>query len=181
MKTYRIIKAATFLLFAVIVLILNSFFLEHLSLLVGLAMIILSIEGLVYVLFIRKEYEYTKISHNVLCLLLGIVTLFLNKEANFVTVCAIWAVWSIIREEWELSEEVFNKNANKVLAALSLVESAVVIVFSILMIINSTHHHAHVHIYLLSIEFFMVSFIIVAEDILDVLTENKKEKLKNND
>lgn len=178
---YKIINVFTSIIIGTIILIFNSFFLEHLNILVGSAMIILSVESLTFSFFIEKETrQITRLMHNILCLVLGIIVLLMYHEESFVNVCVIWGVWSVIREEWELSEEVFKKGANKILAALSLIESAVVIVFSIMMIINATEHHAHTHIYLLAIEFYMLAVVAVGESIFGII-EKKKNKKKGDE
>ena len=96
--------------------------------------------------------------------LLGLVTLIAIR--NYVAVCVMWGVWSILRESLEIYE-ITSGEIKGIPAIISGIESAVAIVFSVLLIITPGEHHAKTHIYLLIVELIITSFIAVLKELLN--------------
>ncbi len=89
-------------------------------------------------------------------LILGVVTLaFISTNVvdddGYKTICVIWAVWAILREAGEIREaiELFKE---KEPAVLSVIESLVVLYFSVTLLMEPGEHHAMIHLYLLFVE-----------------------------
>lgn len=177
MKSYRVVRYAIYLLIALFILILNKGCLNHLNLLVGLSMLFLSIDDFLGKI-IKKELsnEKVKIVDDLLVFTLGVIVLFLKVNTQFSVICIIWAVWTILREEWEIREKVFNKETHKIVAILSLIESIVVIAFSITLIFNLSVHHAKIHVIILGIEYILVVLFPLLNGLLVKNNQNKDEK-----
>ena len=185
MKVYKIIKFIFYILLGVLILIFNAALLEYVPFLVGSIMILYGVEDTILKLFLKEFREdITKSVDNFLIIMLGIIMFFLNKPEHFVPACIIWATWSILREEWEIKEKAIEQSNSLVIAIINVIESIVLIVFSILLIFSPTEHHAHVHIILLGIELMLeVIFPVLDEQFSKLfpkskLLENIQEKEK---
>ena len=126
--------------------------LEYLHLLVGAVMLVYGVEGIFFPCTRSKikffiEYQFYL---GFIEILLGILMMTAVKDFN--NICMIWATWTIVRESFELYEET-HKILKRFPALLSLSLSIVEIVFSVLLIIFASEHHALTHIYLLVPEF----------------------------
>ena len=102
-------------------------------------------------------------------LILGLTTLIMPLEYS--AVCIIWATWSIVRESHEIKELV-TEIVSVPLTIISGLESIAVIVLSIMLIAEPTHHHAMIHIYLLLAELILTPLV----PMLDEYFESKKHK-----
>ena len=165
MKIYHYFKLLVFIAFAVLVFVLREELLVHLQYLVGSLMLLYGLENVILVsirerLLARKSiwfiFGYSEV-------LLGLVTLIAIKD--YVAVCVMWGVWSILRESLEIYE-ITSGELKGVPAILSGVESAVAIIFSVLLIITPGEHHAKTHIYLLIVELIVTAFIPVLKELL---------------
>ena len=83
-------------------------------------------------------------------LILGVVVVTTVHQFDYV--CVIWATWTIVREAFDFYE-IAHKIYHKFPAIFSMILSVVEIVFSIMLLIFATEHHALTHIYLLIPEF----------------------------
>lgn len=148
MRNYYIFRLVVFTALSVVIGVFAHDIIPYLHLLVGGAMLIYGFEGILFtILRIRlgfyKDYQFYLGSVE---LLLGIIMMALVREFN--TICIMWGTWTIVRESYELYET-SHKFLHKFPAVLSLGLSITEIVFSILLILYSSHHHALTHIYLL--------------------------------
>ncbi len=91
---------------------------------------------------------------------------------EYSAVCIIWATWSIVRESHEIKELV-TEIVSVPLTIISGLESIAVIVLSIMLISEPTHHHALIHIYLLLAELILTPLV----PMLDEYFESKKHKV----
>ena len=105
-------------------------------------------------------------------LLLGIVVIAAIPYFDYV--CVIWATWTIVRESFDLYE-VAHKVWHRFPAVLSLILSVIEIVFSVLLLIYATEHHALTHIYLLIPEFIINA---LSPILFKVHTKHKAKKDK---
>ena len=122
--------------------------LDYLHLLVGGAMLIYGIEGVLFPISREKKkffHDY-QLYLGAIEILLGIVMISLIRDFN--TICVMWGTWTIVRESYEIYET-SHKFVNGFPAILSLSLSFVEIVFSILLILFASEHHALTHVYLL--------------------------------
>ena len=153
MRTERQIKHVVFLILGILVIIFSKILFDHLDILVGSIMLLYSGYDLLEKLLV-KEFAKNKLKliDDALIILLGLIVISLKADEHFVTICIIWSVWSIIREEWEIAEEVFTYEKILFVRVLNFLESGIVIVLSVALIFNPTEHHAMLHVHLLGIE-----------------------------
>lgn len=153
MKTYQYIKFFIFLTLGTLILIFNETLIGYIPYLVGSIMLLYGIEDSIVKLCLKEISEdIGKAIDNLLIIMLGIILFFLTDPSKFSIVCIIWSTWSILREEWEIKEKAIEKSNSLVLSIVNIIESIVVIVFSVMLIFSPTEHHAHFHIILLGIE-----------------------------
>lgn len=152
MKNYYIFRLVAFTAVAVVIGIFAHELLPNLHYLVGAAMILYGLEGLLFPVtrFIKGFYTDYQFYLGQVELLLGIVMMSAIRDSQ--TVCVIWGTWTIVRESYELYET-SHKFLHRFPAILSLALSVVEIVFSVLLIILAAEaeyeHHALTHVYLL--------------------------------
>lgn len=98
----------------------------------------------------------------------------LNTKDNLITITTIWACWSILREEHELSSFGFNSGYNIVIRIIGFIESIVVIVFSITLILNPTFERIMIHFILLGIE-------LLTSSLYPIINKLTLKETKNNE
>ena len=111
--------------------------------------------GCMYGIRILQEIKEEKMLfiNQLITTLLGLILLFKPRGENDLVILSIfWSVWAIMRESEEICEKVFNNLNNKIVSFFNFAESVVVIFFSIMLILNPTEYHLHLHIILLGIE-----------------------------
>ena len=158
MKVFRLVKLASYLIFAILIFIFREFFVANLRYFIGGLMILYGSLAILEIALekIKPIYDGHGFLFNSIEILLGLVILILIKE--YATVCVMWAVWSIFRESIEL-REIVAKKLHSVLALISFIESLAVIVLSILLLMEPGEHHALIHTYLLCIELILTASI----------------------
>ena len=168
---YLIVKQCVFAVLAVLVFVFRAFHIQYLRHFVGALMLFYGLEEQLFeIIYERKHlFHQGKIYLGLSEIILGIVTIAVNIDYD--SVCIIWAVWSILRESYEI-KEIFADLKFLVPKILSGVESIAVIVFSILLIIDPAEHHAMIHLYLLLVELILTPFV----PLLDELLEKRKHK-----
>lgn len=152
MKTYYFIRSTIFLTIAVLIGVFAHQLLEYLPFLVGGVIVLYGFEAMFMPitrlrLLFFKEYQFYL---GLVEILLGSVMMSVVRDFN--NICMIWATWTIVRESFEIYET-GAKILKKFPAFLSLSLSIVEIVFSVLLIVFASEHHALTHIYLLVPEF----------------------------
>ena len=169
--TYSICRIVLFFSLAIVAMILQGIFIEHIKYFIGGLMVFYGVEALTYQLIFHRGrlFHEGKNYLSSIELVLGITVLF--AEMEFVSVCIMWATWSILRESYEL-KEVIVETKSLVLSIVSGIESIVVIVLSIMLINTPTEHHALIHLFLLFIELFLTPIV----PFLDVIIEKRKQE-----
>lgn len=153
MRVWKNIKFILYIAIAICILLFRETLLEEIRWVVGPLIVLYALESIIISVVSKSEklefLEDLKFYSSLVELILAGIILFV--ETDYETVCIIWAVWSILRENGEL-KECFELLKHKIPAGLSLIESLVSIYFSIGLILTPTEHHANLHLYLLSIE-----------------------------
>lgn len=163
MKTWRIIKLITYILSAIAIFIMRESLVTNLRYLIGTLMIVYGLEQVLIHLLTKKKFdEENNFFWGSIEIVLGSIILILVNDYN--TICVIWAIWSILREEKEI-KECIHKFTHGIPAIIGLLESLVVIVFSITLILEPGEHHALIHIVLLSIELLTTVTLPIIQDI----------------
>ena len=106
-------------------------------------------------------------------LILGLVLIIADLQFEYV--CIIWATWSIVRESYEIKEVICDLKSITA-SILSGVESVAVIIFSVLLIINPSEHHAIIHMFLLVIELIMSPLVVLIDELIIKYKNKNKEK-----
>ena len=159
MKLYYIIRLVVLCILAVLIGIQAKFIIEAdvLHYLVSSVMLLFGVEGIILPIIKdhKKFYADSQFTLGLVDLILGLVVITAIRQLDYV--CMIWATWTIVRESFEFYE-IGHKALHKFPAILSLSLSVVEVVFSIMMLIEATEHHALTHIYLLVPEFVISGF-----------------------
>lgn len=170
MKTYRLVKSIIYVIGGILIFVFHNKILNGANFLIGSVMIVFCLNNLIVLSKEKKISKYMpRIVYDILIFILGIVLMFLVDIKQFTTVCVIWAVWSIIREEWEVSDAIFEYK-NDVIKIINIIESIFLIVISVFFIYGPTVDHLHLHIILLGIELMLE----VAFPYLDILFSKKR-------
>ena len=162
-KIYKLTKLILFVLMGIVILVLNEKIMEHsdiLNYLVGGIIAIYGLEGVILPIATKKiKSERIEMFGGGVDILIAIIMIFLiDKNVEELRIlCVLWSLWSIMREGEEIFDKGFEGIRNHpVTSAINIVESIVVIVFSVeLIIAHNDHelmHHAHAHVILLGIE-----------------------------
>ena len=162
-KIYKMTKLILFVLMGIAILVLNEKIMEHsdiLNYLVGGIIAIYGLEGVILPITTRKiKSERIEMFGGGVNVLIAIIMIFLidKNPEELRILCVLWSLWSIMREGEEIFDKGFEGIRNHpITSAINIVESIVVIVFSVeLIIAHNDHelmHHAHAHVILLGIE-----------------------------
>lgn len=148
MKIYRLVRLVLLVTIAILIGVFSHELLEYLHFLVGGVMLLYGAEGIFFPIhqkrkFCIKEYQFYL---GLIELLLGIIMMSIIRDFN--TICVVWGTWTIVRESYELYET-GHKFMHRFPAIFSLALSIIEIVFSILLIVYASEHHALTHVYLL--------------------------------
>ena len=172
---YFVIKLIVFTILAVLVFVFKDQHVEHLKPFIGALMVLYGVEEILFeilnhrLLFIYEGKTYLGLIE----LILGLVLII--ADLQFAYVCIIWATWSIVRESYEIKEVICDLKSITV-SILSGVESVAVIIFSVLLIINPSEHHAIIHMSLLVIELIMSPLVVLIDELIIKYKNKNKEK-----
>lgn len=173
---YNIIKLVIFAILGVMVIVFRETHVENLRMVVGTLMLLYGIEEIIYeAIFYPRQFDRkTRSYFGLVEIIVGITFLCVNS-ITYESVCVTWAVWSMIRESYEIKEIIAELHAY-VPRFVSLIESIIVFIFSIMLIINPTEHHALTHLYLLVFELILNPLVPLADDLIIHYKKNSKEK-----
>ncbi len=177
MKIWRYSRFVIYLVIAVLLIVFRVELLDYLKYLIGALMVVYGLQTIVFHLIKRKTFfKANDFFWGCTEIFLGII--LLTTTMSFEIVCAIWAIWSILRETNEIENAVIDmKDGVKVLPIIDILESVVMITFSVMLLISRSEEHVIVHIILLSIELIVASGLPLAEDLFAYI---KKRQNKEN-
>ena len=172
MKIYSYIKLVVFLTFSVLIFFFTHELVENVKYLIPALLGTYGLESIIIIAIKSKKncFKSAKFIYGFAEITLALTVLFGVTE--FESICAIWAVWAIIRELFELQEIAIGR-AKGIVAILIAAESAVSITFSIMLLINSTEHHVLIHMYLLVAELVLNALVPILESVLDIIQSKK--------
>ena len=127
---------------------------------VGVVIAFYGIEGILYPIFTKQvKKERIMLMSGIINLFVAGIMIFLleNHPDELHVTCILWSLWSIMRESEEIFEKCFDHwKKHPITSLINLVESIVVIVFSILLIIARDQEelleHTFAHVVLLGVE-----------------------------
>lgn len=174
---YLLVKLILFVTLAILVLFTKEKQVEYLKPFIGSLMVLYGVDGIAYEIFEhRKHFLFSNKTYlGFIELVLGIV--LIAGDLQFDYVCIIWATWSIIRESYEIKEIVADMKTIFP-RILSGAESTIVIIFSVMLIFEPGHHHALIHLALLSAELILNPLVVLIDEFLIEYKESKKEEQK---
>lgn len=174
--TYYTIKTIVFTILAILVLVFREKFVEHLPVFIGVLMVLYGIEGVLLELVFHRHHFFNegKTYLGFIELLFGIVLLCANFQFEYV--CIIWATWTIVRESYEI-REVIVEIKSIVPKLISGIESAVVIVLSVMLLLEPGEHHAMIHTYLLVAELILSPLCVLIDYLILNYKVKKRERL----
>lgn len=177
---YYSIKLGIYAVLAVLVFFFREPLVENLKYFIGGLMLLYGLEEILFEIIYSRHHilHQGKIYLGFIELLLGIVVLVVNMPDEFeiMYVCIIWATWSILREAYEI-KEMFSEIKCLIPKIISGTESAIIIVFSILLIVEPGAHHAMIHLYLLLAELVISPLTPLLDEIL---AHEKQKEIKEN-
>ncbi|MBP5210156.1 MAG: DUF308 domain-containing protein [Clostridia bacterium] len=146
-----IIKTVLYLVAGALIILCREEVLRHIPYVVGGVMLAYGWED-VLVCACARSYESGRYSlfDGLVTIVLAVIMIFF-ASGDMTKCLVIWGVWSVLREGRELSEGV-KALGREPLAIPNMAESAVVLVLSAILIVESVEHHARIHIVLLGIE-----------------------------
>lgn len=176
MKIYHYIKLAIFIVFSVLLFVFREELVNNLHYFVGSLVLAFGLESTIVLSITAKQncFKSIRFAFSLFEMILGLTILCAVR--NFAYVCIMWSVWSILRQSIDI-HEVFKGEVKGILAAVLLVQSIVSIVFSIMLILDPSRHHAIIHIYLLIAELLVISLPPVVEEI--ILTTKSRKEINN--
>lgn len=172
MKPWLIIKSILYITLGAVILLFNNEIMEFVGIMVGGVVAFYGVDIAVLSIIERKYFGENQLFFGGLVQILMGVILYIVR-AEIVSVCLVWAVWSILREGKELSEALHHIIQKRV-GIINFIESVIIIIFSFTMIMNPGEHHAHIHVIILGIELILE----VLFPILNAAMENFLEKKK---
>ena len=127
---------------------------------VGAVIAFYGIEGILYPILTKQvKKERIMLMSGIINLFVAGIMIFLleNHPDELHVTCILWSLWSIMRESEEIFEKCFDHwKKHPITSFINLVESIVVIVFSILLIIARNQEelleHTFAHVVLLGVE-----------------------------
>ncbi len=178
MKIWKYSRFVIYLVVAVLLIVFRVELLDYLKYLIGALMVVYGLQTVILHLVNRKTFfKANEFFWGATEIFLGII--LLTTTMSFEIVCAIWAIWSILRETNEIENAVIDmKEGVAVLPILDILESVVMIVFSAMLLVSRSEEHVIFHIILLSIELIVASGLPLLEDLIAYIKNRKNTEIK---
>lgn len=166
-KFLKITKTVLYIAAGILIILFHKNMMPYVAFLVAGVVLAYALEELAFRIARR---QFPDIAESMIQILLAILLIYLHDD--FVKVCVIWGVWSVIREGRDLHRALTNIKKYK-LAVLDILESVVVIPLSILIILRSKPVHAQLHLILLGIELILEVLFPLLEDLVQARKARK--------
>lgn len=176
MKQFKIIKCIIYTIVTILIIIFRDYLVSELRILVSPLMFAYGAEYVVLSitqnkLQFYKDYEFYQ---GLIEIILSLVMFFIVTD--YITVCSMWAMWSILREVFDIKETVQRIIEFKP-AIIGGIESILVIVLSITLLLEPGIKYATTHSYLLCAELLITGFTPIVDMIIDKIKEKKSNKV----
>lgn len=158
MNAWRIAKTAIYPIVGILIIVFSEFAMRHVVNFVGITMSVYAVETVIVSAYKKAVLKEDNELFEGLILALLAVVLLLTDGNDLEKVCVIWAIWSILRETEEIKECLFHNFYKRAILPARIVnyahclESATVIVLSVLMLLSPSKKTAHAHVILLGLE-----------------------------
>lgn len=162
MKIYNYIRSLLLLVLGLVIILTKDYLMakegQYLPFIVSFNMLLLGGEAFVIAL-VKKNHKDNlfKFVVDSISLLAGLVVLLMpvaikEKEQLIIVTCYIWGIWAILREVMEVVHLFKHAKHLPITSVLNLLESVVIIIFSVMLLIEPGEHHAATHVIILGIE-----------------------------
>lgn len=176
--SWKIARVAVFTAMAVLIFVFPDFFTNYAAFAVGSVMILFAVDDLVRIKFMHGNFTVfpTGINSLVSIFLAVLMMIFLyatgTNTEHLIKVCVIWAVWSVIQQAYEVYEmcEYFRE---KKLGIVSIVESAAIIVLSVMLLIDP-EEHIRLHMIILGVELLLKNTFLPLYELISRAKQRKK-------
>lgn len=171
----RINKIIFYIPIGIIIIVFREHLINYLSLIVGIPMLVFSLESLIYEIIIRNyRNEYNRLGEETIKIILSILIIFaFNNDVELIAIT--WGIIAILQALKELSKSIHELTSNrKPIYLLVLAQSLIQIGLAILLIADP-HEHVSFHLVILGVEMEIESLRIFIDFII---TKKKQEKLK---
>ena len=166
---YYIIKLIMFAILAVCVFVFRYTFANQLRHFIALLMLIYGVEEIIFELIhAKKKFLYcSKVYLGFVEIIVAITIMIAipSSSISFETICVVWAVWSILREAYEIKEIVIDLKSIAP-RIISGVESLIMIGLSISLVLHPTLEHVMIHIYFLTVELLLSPLIPLMDELI---------------
>lgn len=166
---YYIIKLVMFAILAACVFIFRYTLANNLRHFIALLMLVYGVEEIVFELIhSKKKFLYSSKVYLGFVEIIVAITVMIAIPAStisFETICVVWAVWSILREAYEIKEIVIDLKSIAP-RIISGVESLTMIILSIALILHPTLEHVMIHIYFLMVELLLSPLIPLMDELI---------------
>ncbi len=161
LKVWFYAKSTVFTIAGIVVLVF-SYYKEMLNILpyvVGATIGYYGIESVLLGLLKKRIHNKEgNIVEGFVFIIFSVLMMFVIND-DPVKVCVLWAIWSMEREIREVEEAVKSLKNGK-LGILNIIESAVIVVFCVLLLVDPNEEHIKMHILILGIELILeVAFV----------------------
>lgn len=178
MKYWYYLKAILYTIAGVLILVFNELIMKNVGIVVGSVVFLYGL-NITIVSILKKRF----FGENALVfdgIMLYLISLILFLVEDIISVCLVWAVWSIMREGKEMSIAIREIIKKKSVELLNLIESVVIIAFSFIMVLNPNEEEAHFHVYILGIELLLEVIFPVIKLFVERKHKKHKEKKRKN-
>ena len=171
MTKFKLIKTIIYILLGILIIVFRNPLYPYVTYLVALSIFLFGLDSILEI-FEEKGFNKKDIYHLVdgsILIITSLIICFVVKD--FIVMCFVWGIWTILREIKELNGEIYHIIKKKY-GFTSLVESIAVVVLAITLLTNPTEHHVKFHIIVLGIEFMLE----VLLPIIYMLIEKRRAK-----
>lgn len=172
----RINKMIIYIPIAIIIIVLREDLLDYLNFIVGIPLLVFSLESLLYELYIKNyRNELNRIGEDIIQIILSILIIAVFDD-NLEIICIIWGIIAILTAVKELSKSIYEITAKrKPIYFLVVTQTLFQIFFAVLLIIEPAEEHATMHLVLLGVEILLESLRIF---ITFIYTYKRRKKIK---
>ena len=183
MKVFRTLRGLLFVTLGILTMVFAHQIMnnegESLNIVVGASILLFAFDS---ILMTALEKDRKKLigeivtSTSMIIIALVILLAYNGNPNELIIICVLWGVWSILSEAKEIGECLIEFKENKIYSTANIIESVVLIIFSIFLILEPGEHHALTHVYLLGVEMILEAIWPILHEILHHLANKKKEQ-----
>ena len=176
MRKFYYVKFAVYIILAVLVFVNAHFFVEYLRCTLAALMMLYGLETVIVTPILEKKEAFKNYEFYLGFIEILVAFVLIFAISDIVTLCVVWAMWSLLREASEIREVILRFH-EKLPAVIDAIESVVDIVLSVMLIMDPSEHHALIHAYFLGAELIISGSIHVVDYLVLYIREKKQKKV----